>query len=83
MRFKYTPPISNWAPGKRRTVQQAMRWGVQREPYPQTAHSLSDLRYDRQVWRLGRKPRRLAVGFIRAFGATHFFNGCYPGAEND
>jgi len=31
----------------------------------------------------GKSNRRIPVGFIRAFGHTHYFAGCYVGAEND
>ena len=73
-----------WGTGQRRTVQQAFRWGIKHEPRPTKSVSVSYLRYEREVWKmhLG-KPHRDAVGYIRAFGATNFFRGCYEGAEND
>ena len=77
MRFKYSAPINPWACRGRQTVQQVFRWGVKPERRP-------TLRYDIEVWRVGRRnPNRFAVGFIRAGGAVNFFRGCYHGAEND
>lgn len=79
MRFKYTMPHNDWGKNQRWTVQKAFQWGIKPEPYPLTNFK----RYDRMMWRAGRKPNRLAVGTIRAAGATNFFRGCYRGAEND
>jgi hypothetical protein len=72
-----------WGMGQRKTVQQMFRWGTVREPYPAHADSLEFLRYDRMIWRVGRKPNRITVGTIRAMGATNFFRGCHLGAENE
>ena len=72
-----------WGPNQRKTVQWIFRRSVEREPRPVTSDSVSYLHYERRVWADGRKPNRIAVGCIRAMGATHFFKGCYIGAEND
>jgi len=40
-------------------------------------------KYELELERLSRRNRRVPVGFIRAFGHTHYFAGCYAGAEND
>lgn len=82
-RFKYTAPHNDWGKDKRWTVQQAFQWGIKREPRPTHASRLEFLRHDMMLWRAGRKPNRLTIGTIRAFGATNFFRGCYQGAEND
>ena len=46
--------------------------------------SVSAYKYELQLERISRKMnRRMPVGVIRAFGHTHYFAGCYVGAEND
>ena len=72
-----------WGVGQRKSPQYVFTKGVRREPYPQASDGVAFLRYEREVWREGRKPNRVAVGLIRAMGAQHFFQGCYRGAEND
>lgn len=72
-----------WGTGRRQTVQRMFQWGTRREPYPTHAGSLEFLKYDKMIWRVGRKPNRIVVGTIRAMGAQHFFRGCYLGAEDE
>ena len=73
-----------WGAGKRNTVPQVFRWAIETYRYPTKASNVSDLRFERNVWRShGKRLKRDAVGMIRAMGAQHFFNGCYEGAEND
>ena len=76
-RFTYTKAGEIW------TTQQAFCSGIKREPYPTHADNLAFLKYDRAIWRVGRKPNRITVGTIRAMGAKNFFRGAYHGAEND
>lgn len=83
MRFKYTPPINDWAVGRRQTVQKAFQWSVKREPRVVKASRMEFFKHDRMLWKAGVKPNRLAVGVIRAMGAPNFFRGAYHGAEND
>lgn len=46
--------------------------------------SVSAYKYELQLERISRKMnRRMPVGVMRAFGYTHYFAGCYIGAEND
>ena len=46
--------------------------------------SVSDYKYELGLERISRKlNRRMPIGVIRAFGHTHYFAGCYIGAEND
>ena len=73
----------SWGINQRQTTRQMFVWATKREPYPTHADSMEFLRYDKMIWRAGRKPNRIAVGTIRAMGARHFFRGCYLGAEND
>jgi len=72
-----------WGAGQRKTVQHVFRSSTKREPRPISSDSVAYLRFERSVWKAGRKPRRIATGTIRAMGAQHFFRGCYLGAEND
>ena len=72
-----------WGTGRRQTASRIFQWGIKREPYPTHAGSLAFLKYDRAIWRVGRKPNRIAVGTLRAMGVKNFFRGCYLGAEND
>jgi len=72
-----------WGAGQRKTVQHVFRSSTKREPRPISSDSVAYLRFERSVWKAGRKPRRIATGTIRAMGASHFFRGCYLGAEND
>lgn len=41
--------------------------------------------WGRAGWRVDRpaKPHRQLIGYIRCFIGTHYFAGCYMGAEND
>jgi len=46
--------------------------------------SVSAYKYELELERSSRKlNRRMPIGVIRAFGHTHYFAGCYIGAEND
>lgn len=80
--MKYTAPINPWGTGQRRTLQAAFRHWM--KPYKPNTRcvSMADWRYERQLESYGGQHRS-AVGMIRAYGATNFFRGCYPGAEND
>lgn len=82
-RFKYHAP----APKRNITAQQAFRFHIQPEyPNPRARHtSMMAWRYDREMYRpqFPSERIRLAIGFIRAFGSTHFFNGSNKGAEHD
>ena len=85
--MKYTPMISDWAKGRRKTVQQALQDWMKPCVMATKYKSLESWRYDRDLMRPLNsaycKQRRSAVGLVRAFGAPHFFRGCYVGAEND
>lgn len=81
--FKYTPPINGWATKSRQTVQVMFQWGVKPEAPPRLAGGVRYMKFSRKVWHSGRKPSRIAVGFVRAMGSMQFFRGCYEGAEND
>jgi hypothetical protein len=85
--MKYTPMISDWAKGRRQTVQVAFQHWLQRGVMEKKYKSMETWRYDRALMRplnseFG-KHHRGAVGLVRAFGAPNFFRGCYVGAEND
>jgi hypothetical protein len=82
-RFAYSAP----APKRNITAQRAFRIHTMPEyPDPRVRHtSMRSWRYDRDLNRpqFPSERIRLALGFIRAFGSTHFFNGSNKGAEND
>lgn len=85
MRYKYSVLKNPWvAHGGRMTVQQAFRHWI-RIYKPAKANSLAAWRYERELasFRGNRKRNRSAIGAIRAFGTTTFFNGAYRGAEHD
>jgi hypothetical protein len=83
LRFRYRAP----EPKRNITAQQAFRLQV-RPDYPLVRArytSMRSWRYDRDLYRpqFPRRDIRMTLGFIRAFGSTHFFNGSNRGAEND
>ena len=82
-RMPYSKPFNDWEVGNRRQLQGALRDCLFKGKYPTTSSSMWALKFDRDSWRYGRRLNRLSVGLIRAFGAKHFFRGCYLGAEND
>ena len=46
--------------------------------------SVSAYKYELGLERISKKlNRRMPIGVIRALGYTHYFAGCYIGAEND
>ena len=57
----------------------------QREPYkPIKCTTAIDVRFEKEEKKyLRNKPRRRAVGWIRAFLGPHFLAGSHAGAEND
>ena len=82
-RFAYRAPI----PKRNTTVQKAFRIYTKPE-YPDPTVKQTSMvawRYDRDLNRpqFPSKRIRWAIGFIRAFGSPHFFNGSNKGAEND
>lgn len=83
MRFKYRPPISDWAVGRRQMLCKASAFYFKPEYPPRVTESMNDLRWYRDCRKFNKKHHRTAVGTIRAMGAQHFFRGCYHGAEND
>ena len=83
MRFKYTPPINDWATGARQQLCKVSAFYFKPEYPPRVTKSMNDLRWYRDCRKFNKKHHRNAVGFIRAGGAVNFFRGCYHGAEND
>lgn len=83
MRFKYRPPINDWATGARQQLCKASAGYFKPEYPPRVTESMNDLRWWRECRKFNKKQSRLAVGTIRAMGARHFFRGAYRGAEND
>ena len=83
--FKYAPPISTWAKGRRVTIQHAFQQWIKPMTMMNRYRSLEDWKYERELCNLANHKRlhRGAVGMVRAFGSPTFFRGCYVGAEND
>lgn len=79
--MKYTPPTNDWATGRRKTVMKLAAAYFKREYMPRKTTSMADLRWWRECNKYN--THRLAVGTLRAMGATAFFRGAYIGAEND
>ena len=69
--------------GYNRTALQVFKFD--RQPYkPDKCFSSWAVQWEKENQKYLRvKPRRRAVGYIRAFLGPHFFAGCYAGAEND
>jgi len=79
---RFYPNKSNWSVGKRITVQRAFKQFVALYK-PVKASSLAGWKFERELATMNVRRNRGAVGLVRAFGATMFFNGAYKGAEND
>jgi len=79
-KFSATRPLLN-------SMQSAQTYMVKSlKPYKRDLKrsSVYAYKYELELERFsGKRNRRLPVGFIRAFGHTHYFAGCYVGAEND
>lgn len=82
-RFAYSAPT----PKRNITAQRAFRiYTMPEYPNPRAKHpSMEAWRCDRDLNRPKFPDKRIrwAIGFIRAFGSTHFFNGSNKGAEHD
>jgi len=65
------------------TALQSFKW--QRGPHkPDKCTSMLAVKWEKETQKFLRtKPRRRAVGWIRAFRGPHFFAGSHAGAEND
>jgi hypothetical protein len=85
MRHKFYARKNPWSPhGGRMTIQQAFRHWVQSYKR-EKAKGMAIWRYERELASFGmnKDRNRSAVGLVRAFGSSTFFNGAYKGAEND
>ena len=83
MRFKYRPPINDWATGARQQLCKVSALYFKPEYPPRVTESMNDLRWYRDCHNFNKKHSRMAVGTIRALGVPNFFRGAYHGAEND
>lgn len=85
MRFKYRPPINDWATGARQQLCKASAFYFKPEYPPRVTKGMFDLKWHQESRRYvpSNLRHRNAVGIIRALGVPNFFRGAYHGAEND